>query len=48
MTATESQIEHDLIEKLKHLKYTYRKDIQDREGLEKTSARTSRGLIVCI
>lgn len=34
MTATESQIEKDFIEKLEQLKYTYRKDIRDREALE--------------
>lgn len=34
MAATESQIEKDFIEKLEQLKYTYRKDIRDREALE--------------
>lgn len=32
---TESQIEKSLIDKLTDLKYTYRADIRDREGLEK-------------
>nr|WP_219817903.1 hypothetical protein [Nitrosomonas ureae] len=35
MTATEIQIEQDLITKLGELKYTYRPDIRDREALEK-------------
>ena len=35
MTATESQIEKDFIEKLEQLKYTYRPDIRDRAALEK-------------
>ena len=34
MTPLESQIEHDLVEKLKELKYTYRSDIRDRASLE--------------
>ncbi|WMJ09140.1 HsdR family type I site-specific deoxyribonuclease [Nitrosomonas sp. sh817] len=34
MTATETQIEQDLIAKLEALKYTYRPDIRDREALE--------------
>lgn len=34
MTATESQIEKDLIRKLEELKYAYRPDIHDRESLE--------------
>ncbi len=34
MTPLESQIEHDLIEKLRELKYSYRSDIRDRAGLE--------------
>ena len=34
MTLLESQIENDLIEKLKELKYTYRSDIRDRASLE--------------
>lgn len=34
MTTTESQIELDLVAKLCDLKYTYRPDIRDREGLE--------------
>ena len=34
MTATESQIEQDLIAKLCDLKYTYRPDIHDRHALE--------------
>ncbi len=35
MTTTENQIENGLIEKLAQLKYTHRKDIRDRETLEK-------------
>ncbi|MBX9917803.1 MAG: hypothetical protein K2Y07_11305 [Nitrosomonas sp.] len=35
MTATETQIEQDLIAKLEELKYTYRPDIRDREALER-------------
>ncbi len=31
----EQKIEHDLIEKLKALKYTYRDDIKDRDALER-------------
>lgn len=34
MSATESQIEKDLIRKLEELKYAYRPDIRDRESLE--------------
>ena len=33
MTTTESQIENQLIEKLKSLKYEYRPDIRDRDAL---------------
>jgi type I restriction enzyme R subunit len=33
MTTTEGQIENQLIEKLKSLKYEYREDIRDRDGL---------------
>ena len=32
---TENQTEQGLIDKLKDLKYTYRGDIRDRDGLEK-------------
>lgn len=35
MTASEGQIERDLIAKLEELKYVYRPDIQDRFGLER-------------
>ena len=35
MTTKETQIEHNLIAKLEELKYSYRPDIRDREGLEK-------------
>lgn len=35
MTSSEAQIEHDLIAKLRELKYEYRDDIQDRFGLER-------------
>src|SRR5713101_9627038 len=35
MTTTESLIERDLITKLEDLKYTYRPDIRDRDGLVK-------------
>jgi len=35
MITTESQIETSLIEKLNDLKYTYRADIRDRDGIEK-------------
>ena len=35
MTSTEGQIERDLISKLEELKYEYRRDIQDRFGLER-------------
>jgi len=34
MSSTESQIENDFIEKLKQLKYNYRRDIRDRASLE--------------
>lgn len=34
MTALESQLEHQLIDKLDGLKYTYRPDIRDRPALE--------------
>lgn len=35
MTTSEGQIEEQLIEKLKSLKYEYRPDIRDRDGLVK-------------
>lgn len=34
MSATEQQIEQNLIRKLEELKYAYRPDIRDRESLE--------------
>ena len=34
MTLNEAKIEEVLIERLKGLKYTYRRDIRDRESLE--------------